>query len=407
MPPPPPARHERAVSFQDPERAAWLRLSLTPGVGPASARRLLGAFGLPEEIFAARFDALSQVTGAALARALLEADPARERAVGQALEWSSIAGHRLLALGDPDYPTRLLETADPPVLLYLRGDPAALARPALAIVGSRTPSAGGVGNAKAFARALGDAGLAVVSGLARGIDAAAHAGAMSTAGGTVAVLGTGVDLIYPAAHSGLADAIVAAGGAVISEMPLGFGPRKTSFPRRNRVIAGLSLGVLVVEAAVRSGSLITARQAVEASREVFAIPGSIHSPLARGCHLLIRQGAKLVEGANDVLDELAPQLPLPLTGLGVEFGARAALPDGARIRNGPHPGALQRKSSQSPAARAAPDPLLERMGWDPVGIDTLVSRQAGDSGSVAARLLELELAGRVDRLVDGRFQRRA
>lgn len=400
MPPLPPARHERAVSFQGPERAAWLRLSLTPGVGPASARRLLGAFGLPEEIFAARFDAVSRIIGATLARSLLDADPARERAVGQALEWSSMAGHRLLVLGDPDYPARLLETADPPVLLYLRGEPAALARPALAIVGSRAPSAGGTSNASAFARAVGDAGLTVVSGLARGIDAAAHAGALATAGGTVAVLGTGVDLVYPAAHSGLADAIVAAGGAVISEMPLGFGPRKTSFPRRNRVIAGLSLGVLVVEAAVRSGSLITARQALEAGREVFAIPGSIHSPLARGCHLLIRQGARLVEGTDDILDELAPQLPLPLAGAGTRrraaLSAGAALPDGARIPNEPRP-----------TDPAVPDPLLERMGWDPVGIDTLVSRQAGDSASVAARLLELELAGRVDRMVDGRFQRRA
>jgi DNA processing protein len=400
MPPPRPARHERAVSFQDSDRAAWLRLSLTPGVGPASARRLLGAFGPPEQVFAAGFDAVCRVAGPVLAGSLFEPDPGRDRAVDQALQWAGVAGQRLTALGDPDYPARLVETADPPVLLYVRGDPAALARPAVAIVGSRTPTAGGEQTAAAFAQALGDAGLAVVSGLARGIDAAAHRGALAARSGTVAVLGTGVDAVYPAAHRGLADAIADAGGAVVSEMPLGCGPRKASFPRRNRVIAGLSLGVLVVEAALRSGSLITARQAADAGREVFAIPGSIHSPLARGCHQLIRQGAKLVECAADVLEELAPQLSLRLAGTapGVDRRADAGAGEGAA--------ALQRPA-RSPTPAGAADPLLERMGWDPVGVDTLVARHAGDSRSVAARLLELELAGRVDRLADGRYQRRA
>jgi DNA processing protein len=312
---------------------------------------------------------------------LLAPDPERERAVEQALEWAARPGHRLLSLIDPDYSGPLLHTADPPVLLYARGAPEALRRPCLAIVGSRTPTAGGARTAPAVARTLADTGLVIASGLARGIDSAAHVGALSRAGGTIAVLGTGVDAVYPPENRSLADAIAEGGGVVLSEMPLGSGPRKSGFPRRNRVIAGLSLGVLVVEAALRSGSLITARLAAEAGRDVFAIPGSIHSPLSRGCHLLIKQGARLVECAQDVLSEL-PQFA-------------------------PGAGPLPRSGGPPGAAAPDPDPLLSLMGWDPQGIDSLVALGAGDGRNIAARLLELELTGRVDRLADGRYQRRA
>ena len=385
MPPTQTARPRRAVLFPDTERAAWLRLSLTRGIGLAGARTLLAAFGPPEDVFAADRSSLAQVVGAAAAARLLAPDPGRERAVEQALDWADRPGHRLLSLIDPDYPGPLRETADPPILLYARGATEVLHRPCLAIVGSRTPTAGGARTATAFARALADSGLAIASGLARGIDSAAHAGALGRAGGTIAVLGTGIDAVYPPENRPLADAIADGGGAVLSEMPLGSGPRKSGFPRRNRVIAGLSLGVLVVEAALRSGSLITARLAAEAGRDVFAIPGSIHSPLSRGCHLLIKQGARLVECAQDVLSEL-PELP-PLAG--------------------PRAGPLPPSGGAAGASAADPDPLLALLGWDPLGIDSLVALGAGEGRSVAARLLELELAGCVDRLADGRYQRRA
>lgn len=382
MPPPQTARPRRAVSFPDTDRAAWLRLSLTRGLGLADARALLAAFGLPEDVFAADRGALAQVIGATAAARLLAPDAARERAVEQALHWADRPGHGLLSLNDPDYPRPLIETADPPILLYARGAPEVLRRPCLAVVGSRTPTAGGARTATAFARALADTGLAIASGLARGIDSAAHAGALGRAGGTIAVLGTGVDAVYPPENRPLADAIADGGGAVLSEMPLGSGPRKSGFPRRNRVIAGLSLGVLVVEAALRSGSLITARLAAEAGRDVFAIPGSIHSPLSRGCHQLIKQGARLVECVQDVLSELP-------------------------ARAGPGAGPLPPSGDSPDPGTVAADPLLALMGWDPQGIDSLVALGAGDGRSVAARLLELELAGCIDRLADGRYQRRA
>jgi DNA processing protein len=271
------------------------------------------------------------------------------------------------------------------------------------VVGSRSATQGGLETAQAFARALGQAGLTIVSGLAAGIDAAAHQGALATPAGTVAVLGTGVDVAYPAANAGLADAIVAHRGAIVSEMPLGWGPRKASFPRRNRLIAGLSQGVLVVEAALRSGSLITARQGAECGREVFAIPGSIHSPLAKGCHQLIKQGAKLVESAQDVLAELPGGL----------FAGGA----GAAAAPRPAPAAASRPAASAggqPAAQAeaVDDGLLQAMGWDPADADTIARRLAGetgrvDAGALAARLLALELAGTLERLADGRYRRRA
>lgn len=363
------------------ERADWLRLALTPGLGPAGTRALLAAFGSPRVALRAGTAALAGCVGPAVARALVAPDPQREVAVGRSLDWAAEPGHHLLAVTDPDYPEPLRQIPDPPPVLFVAGASFRLASAALAVVGSRSATRGGLAHAGGFARALGEAGLTVVSGLARGVDAAAHRGALGTAGGTVAVLGTGVDRPYPAVNAALAEQILADGGALVSELPLGTEARPSHFPRRNRLIAGLSAGVLVVEAALRSGSLITARLAAEFGREVFAIPGSVHAPLARGCHALIRQGAALVETPADVLAEL--------------------------------PGGLAPCPVAAAAAQAGPDedPLLRAIGWDPIGVEGLAlhwqtHHPDASSAGLAARLLTLELAGAIERLPDGRLQRR-
>lgn len=371
------------------ERAFWLRLVLTPGIGPAAARRLLEAFGLPEDIFAAGRAKLAAALGGDRARALLARDDAREAQVAASLRWAEGERHHLLTLADPGYPQRLLGIGDPPPLLFVRGQPEALSAPTLAIVGSRQATGAGLGHARAFAHALADSGLQVCSGLAYGIDAAAHRGALAGRAGTVAVVGTGIDLVYPAAHAALADAI-AARGALVSELPLDTRAQRANFPKRNRLIAGLSLGVLVVEAAPRSGSLITARQAAEFGREVMAIPGSIHSPLSKGCHQLIREGAKLVESVEDVLVELRAQwtgTTDPAHGAGVEATGDTQQGDAQR------------------ATGALADCLLEALGWDPVDPDALAERTGQPIEAVAAGLLELELAGLAERWIDGRYVR--
>ena len=298
------------------ELSAWLRLTLIPGIGGETRRTLLKACGSPQAIFEASPQALSAIIGPALAERLLHHEC--NAGIEAALDWAAQPGNQLLTLADADYPQSLLSSDDPPMLLYAKGNTSTLNRPMLAVVGSRNATAQGVRDAEAFAQALGDAGLTIVSGLALGIDAAAHRGALATAAGTVAVIGTGADRLYPAKNEALARAI-AEKGVVLSEFPLGTPALASNFPRRNRIIAGLGLGCLVVEAALRSGSLITARLAAESGREVFAIPGSIHSPLSRGCHQLIRQGAKLVESALDILEELRWKRPLPSVAL-----ARAA-----------------------------------------------------------------------------------
>lgn len=356
---------------------AWFRLLATPGVGRSTARRLLAACGSADAVLRAPRATLQALAGAEAARAIGAADAAVDERLAQAQRWLAGGPARtVLALGDPAYPARLLQTADPPLLLYVEGTLAALAAPSLAIVGSRSATAQGLDNARAFAAALGREGLVVVSGLALGIDAAAHEGALSAPAGTVAVLGTGLEPVYPPRHAALARRI-AAHGALLSENPPGTPPLREHFPLRNRIIAGMTLGTLVVEAAVASGSLITARQAAEAGREVFAIPGSIHSPQSRGCHALIKQGAKLVESAADILDELR--------------GARA------------------RPAADAPDA-AGPDradPLLQALGHDPVTLDALQARTGCGTAELNARLLELELEGRVARLPGGLFQRRS
>jgi DNA processing protein len=360
------------------ERTAWLRLALTPEVGPRTARTLLTAFGLPQMVFGAGRQALARHVAEPLAAALSAAPAPELQAAIQATErWLALdPAHALLTLADAAYPQALLTTADPPAVLFAIGDPGLLNRPALAIVGSRSASQQGAANAGAFALHLARAGLTIVSGLALGIDAAAHRGALKALadGGTsstIAVVGTGVDVIYPPSNRALT-LEVRARGVVISEFPLGLPGIAHNFPRRNRLIAGLARGVLVVEAALHSGSLITARLAAEMGREVFAIPGSIHSPTARGCHRLIRDGAKLVESAQDILDELRID----------------AAPAAARATR--------------PAAQGA---LLDALGFDPVDLDTLVLRTGRSAGRLTAELLELELAQDVERLPGNRYQR--
>ncbi|MGN6581667.1 MAG: DNA-processing protein DprA [Bordetella sp.] len=362
------------------ELSAWLRLTLEPDLGPSLAYALLSALGEPAQIYARRAAELMRHVPQSLALQLASEPPAEiAEKIEATLRWVDEPGRHILTLADPAYPQQLLTIADPPLLLYVAGDPAQLSKPGLAVVGARSATPGGEENARAFSRHLSAQGWSVVSGLALGIDGAAHEGALAAGpegAGTTAVMGTGIDRIYPAAHRDLAHRI-AAHGALISELPLGTPVRAFNFPRRNRLVAGLARGVLVVEAAKQSGSLITARLAAESGREVFAIPGSIHSPLSRGCHALIRQGAKLVETAQDITDELG--LPAPDVRPAAE------------------------KTTQAPIAPEPP--LLRALGHDPVHLDALQARTGLDTATLQAQLLELELAGHIARLDDGRFQR--
>ena len=353
----------------DGELAAWLRLTQVPGLGGRGLRRLLTELGLPSRVLAASRGTLAGIVGEALADRIRAHDD--DRGVEAALRWAEQPGCRLVTLADAEYPSRLLEITDPPALLYVRGRVELLGRDGLAIVGSRNATQQGIENAAAFARALSDAGLTIVSGLALGIDAAAHRGALDGAGSTVALLGTGIDVVYPPRNANLFGAI-SERGAIATEFPLGTPPLASNFPRRNRLISGLARGVLVVEAALSSGSLITARTAAEQGRDVFAVPGSIHSPLAKGCHELIRQGAKLVESAQDVLDELAGVVRAP---------------------------------TASHAEEEEAHELLRHLGHDPCNVDTLCRRSGLTADTVSAMLLQLELDGRVASLPGGRYQR--
>jgi DNA processing protein len=356
------------------EFAAWLRLLETPGVGRPAVRALLARFGSPEAVVGASTAARSAVVPAATAAAL--AAPAEHFEERLAAAWRWLHGgdeaRDAIAVGDARYPAALLETADPPLHVYARGRIELLQTPAIAIVGSRNPTPQGLENARAFAAHLGTAGWTIVSGLALGIDGAAHEGALAVGASTIAVVGTGLDIDYPRQHRALATRI-ARDGVVLSEFAVGTPSMAANFPVRNRIIAGLARGTLVVEAAVQSGSLITARLAAEAGREVFAIPGSIHSPQSRGCHALIKQGAKLVDAAHDIVEELGTPRPPP-TGV----SRLAAMPN---------------------------DPLLDALGFDPIGLDELVARTGTSAAELSARLLELELQGRVARLPGQQFQR--
>lgn len=400
------------------ELSGWLRLTLTPGVGNETARKLLAAFGLPDNVFQQSSTALVQVVSPAQAVALKSEPPE----LGRLLEttWNWLQGRpdsdadapcrRIVTLGDAHYPAPLLAIHDPPLILYLLGHPELVsgalpdqgpASPqaaaillngfvdSIAIVGSRNPTPQGAANARQFAQALTQAGLTVVSGLALGIDGAAHEGAIDGLRpdprrlATVAVVGTGLDRVYPKGHLDLARR-VARHGLILSEYPIGTPPLEANFPKRNRIIAALSRGTLVVEAALKSGSLITARLAAEQGKDVFAIPGSIHSTQSRGCHALIKQGAKLVESAQDVLEELHWHNGLvgsvdPLAATDHSSGNSEKLDEG--------------------------DGLLKALGFNPVGLDALQARTGIDTARLQAQLMALELEGHVARLPGGMFQR--
>jgi DNA processing protein len=387
------------------ELGAWLRLTLSPGVGNGAARRLLARFGLPQDIFRQPESALQHCVTLAQAKALCTVPSGWEALLETTWHWLEGAdpqgpARAVITLGDARYPQSLLDTEDPPLLMYLMGAARLVAQNpfptgrCLAVVGSRNPTAQGTDNARLFSRALRGAGFTIVSGLALGVDAAAHEGALDVSSdpfaeatpATIAVVGTGLDRVYPRKNLDLAHRI-AAHGVLVSEYPLGTPPLAANFPKRNRIISGLSQGTLVVEAALASGSLITARMAAEQGREVFAIPGSIHAPQSRGCHALIRQGAKLVESAQDVLEEL--RMP-PAAG-------KQSASSGAAV--------LDEEGSRDIDTRETESPLLQALGFDPMGVDALVARTGMDAASLQVELLELELDGQVARLPGGLYQR--
>jgi DNA processing protein len=357
----------------DPGLASWLQLALTPGLGGASLRAMLQRFGLPQSILQRKRAELAAFAAPEVLSALDSTQVAH--AVARTLEWVRAPGHHIVTLADDAYPRLLLEISDPPPLLYATGRLDLLQQPALAVVGSRNATAQGEGNAESFAQVLSDAGFTIVSGLALGIDAAAHRGGLGGRGSTIAVLGTGIDIRYPRRNAPLAEQIEAR-GLLVSEFPLGTAPAASNFPRRNRLISGLAQGCLVVEAALASGSLITARAAADQGREVFAVPGSIHSPLSKGCHALIKTGAKLAESADDILAELG--------------GFRAS-----------------GSASTIAAPGAEPDAggLLAHMGHDPVDVDLLCTRAGISAEQVSSELLRLELDGRITSLPGGLYQR--
>jgi DNA processing protein len=425
--------------MQRDELAAWLRLTLSPGIGNATARKLLAAFGLPTAVFTQSFTALAQVVGPVLAANLIKTPPGLAALLDTTWQWleggnfeaASEAGttafsskkrpedglvevRQIVALGDANYPQDLLNMEDPPLLLYLLGTrvleekiattPVNQAQTAIkniaidlntgihksvAVVGSRHATPQGLVNAREFSKALSAAGLTVVSGMALGIDGAAHEGAIEGRQGataadsnplaTIAVVGTGLDRVYPKRHHTLAHAITRH-GLIISEYPLGTPPLAANFPKRNRLIAGLTQGTLVVEATLNSGSLITARLAAEQGKEVFAIPGSIHAGQSRGCHALIRQGAKLVETVQDILEELKFDFA-------INTGAASAYPESIS------------------GTFDAENELLEALGFDPVSLDALQARTGMDTPTLQAKLMTLELDDRVARLPGGLFQR--
>jgi DNA processing protein len=392
---------------------------MTAGVGNQHARKLLTAFGLPQAIFAQPQLALKQVVSTAMAQALQVVPENFEAQLTTTWDWieagtvDSVTGQNnrvFLTLADARYPSSLLNIEDPPLVLYLQGHvdlitrldanaakasknssnaPYKHAKDGIAMVGSRNPTPQGLATAHAFAQSFTQAGLVVVSGLALGIDGAAHEGALegrqNNDGCTIAVIGTGLDRVYPSKHLGLAHRIVQH-GLMVSEFPLGTPPLPANFPKRNRIISALSLGTLVVEAAVKSGSLITARLANEQGKEVFAIPGSIHSTQSRGSHALIKQGAKLVESAQDVLEELRLQLTPPL------------VPPSKLLKT-------ESEDADDEVTAIEPDDLVKSLGYDPVSLDALVARTGWDAATLQVRLMELELDDQVARLPGGLYQR--
>ncbi len=356
----------------NPETRAWLALGLIAELSPGDLRKLLRALGTPEAICAADRATLAHSIADSTAAAIARGPDAR--LLENALRWLDDPANHVLTFADETYPQLLLQITDPPPLLYVKGNPALLNHASLAVVGSRNATPQGCATAQAFSRELSDGGFTIVSGMAMGIDAAAHAGGLDGASSSVAVVGTGLDIVYPARNRELAHQL-AQQGTLVSEFALGVPALASNFPRRNRLISALSRGCLVVEAALKSGSLITARFALEQGREVFAVPGSIHSPLSKGCHLLLKQGAKLAESSQDILEELGAMSPARAT----------ATPDDKNTFD--------------------ESPVLAALGFDPVDLDALCQRSGLTPESASAMLLTLELEGVVNRLPGGKFQR--
>lgn len=408
------------------EIAAWLRLQLTPGVGNASMRRLLAAFSLPEQIFQQSHAALSEVLGPKRAENLRQAPPNYEQDLERLFTWLEQPGQRLITVGDADYPRALLASPDAPLWLFVQCADAQWWQswaeqeqaPMISIIGSRQPTPQGLRVAQAWSQSLAEAGLSVVSGLALGVDAAAHRGALQApawqAGRSIAVVGTGLDVVYPRQHATLAQEILDAGGAIISEYPLGTPAIAANFPKRNRIIAGLSLGVLVVEAALQSGSLITARLAMEANREVFAVPGSIFAPQYQGCHALLKQGAQLVESAQDILQGLpaalisssAPASPVvdTINNIAIQTGFTGEIPKNTKKN---HINTINNsKTIGSPAEADPVSELLQAMGFDVIALDALaLALPTWPAAQLQVELLNLELAGKIVRQPGGLYQR--
>jgi DNA processing protein len=358
----------------------WLRLEQTAGVGLETARKLLMAFGLPANIFQAEFTSLRAYVSQRVAVALSEPISTEiEARIVRTRLWCEQSDNYVVTLVDPAYPAALLEIPDPPLLLYVKGRLELLSSPSIAVVGSRNATAQGLSHAEKFSEILSLAGLTISSGMAAGIDAAAHQGGLRGVGSTVAVIGTGADLVYPSRNRNLAH-LIASDGCIVSEYALGTPALASNFPRRNRIISGLAKGVLVIEAAAQSGSLITARMAAEQGRDVFAIPGSIHSPLSKGCHQLIKQGAKLVDSAQDILDELHFVSPHRL---------------------------ISDPSLHNTFPVVSDDLWLTAMGYDPVHIEVLSVRSGLDIAAMSAKLLEYELNGSIESLQGGMYRRLA
>lgn len=365
----------------DPEEsAAWIALSLVEGLGSVTYCQLLLQFKTPQAILAASYSNLCELVSKSVAEGIQKAP--EDPHIAKTLDWLSQTDNHLITLADAYYPQRLLSIDQPPPVLYAKGNLQMLKRPGLAIVGSRHATPQGESTAEQFAESLCRAGFAVVSGLALGIDGAAHRGALKADGATIAVVGTGLDIVYPARHKGLAHQIVQY-GLLLSEYPLGTPSLTHNFPRRNRIISGLSEGCLVVEANIDSGSLITARQAIEQGREVFAIPGSIHSPVSKGCHALIKQGAKLVESTEDIVSELK-HVRLPHRAFSIS--PNGSLPDWTNLP-------------------AEASPILACMGFDPIFAELIAARAGLTPEQVSTMLTLLELEGVVSHLANGQFQR--
>ncbi len=371
------------MAIKEDDRAFWLALHRIKGLGPIGQRKLLDAFPTVKQIFSAD-DSTLKKTGLDEKSVTSVCQPDWET-IGVDLNWLDIPGHHLITIDDEAYPTLLREIPDPPVVLFAYGRPEVLKTIQIGIVGSRNPDAAGRKTADEFARELVYAGVTVTSGLASGIDGCSHQGALNANGFTIAVTGNGLDMIYPARHKALAEKIVD-NGILVSEFPPGTKPVSANFPRRNRIISGMSTGVLVIQAALRSGSLITARYAMEQGREVFAIPGSIHNPLAKGCHTLIKQGAKLVESVNDIVEELGSL-------------AAVVIDENVSKKNDVKNNLYEEKLDVDYKV------LLDTMAYDPISVDRLIELTGLTTDSVSSMLLILELRGLVVSQAGGVYMR--